>query len=140
MTMPGGGTFKTQPGQFTDDSELAAMLMEGLASVDTKRALPAQTESLITRITANYVDWLESNPFDIGYTTKAAMCQWRRVAESTYLEWEEKDVTPQEKREVFAKVIKNVENSNDTSQSNSSLMRIAPLAFFIANGSNCEEM
>ena len=28
--MPGGGTFGLQPGQFTDDSELATHLLHGL--------------------------------------------------------------------------------------------------------------
>jgi ADP-ribosylglycohydrolase len=36
MTMPGEGTFRTDPGQLTDDSELALELAYGLLEYDTK--------------------------------------------------------------------------------------------------------
>lgn len=72
--------------------------MEGLLSFKADKGINEQIESLIVKITSKYVGWLESDPFDIGYTTRAAMCHWRKVAESTYLDWEEKDVSVEVKK------------------------------------------
>lgn len=37
MTMPGDGTFGLQPGQLTDDSEMASALLLGLLEYDEKK-------------------------------------------------------------------------------------------------------
>lgn len=37
MEMRGKGTFSVKPGQFTDDSELASHLLEGLLTYDPKK-------------------------------------------------------------------------------------------------------
>ena len=37
MTMPGDGTFGLQPGQLTDDSEMASALLLGLLEYDENK-------------------------------------------------------------------------------------------------------
>ena len=63
LTMPGGGTWNVAPGQITDDGELTMSLLN---------ALVESPES--PRSAANhYVKWVDSDPFDIGATTRSAM-------------------------------------------------------------------
>jgi ADP-ribosylglycohydrolase len=63
--MNGGGPFNLAPGQVTDDSELAMMLLNGLV---------AGQGSLDTfKICKYYADWYNSNPFDIGNTCAAGL-------------------------------------------------------------------
>ena len=76
MDMPGGGPFKLAPGQITDDSELAMMMMHGLLD----KTLPKQLQLgpnenrwnyfYINNIGEYYKKWFESPPFDIGITTR----------------------------------------------------------------------
>lgn len=42
MEMNGGGTFGLEPGQFTDDSEMAASLLRGLGIFDSNKSLESQ--------------------------------------------------------------------------------------------------
>ena len=59
-----GGTWNTIAGQPTDDSEMALMLARALVDqgrYDRKTARQA------------YVDWLESGPFDCGYTVSSGL-------------------------------------------------------------------
>ena len=58
-------TFKTSPGQITDDSEMAMCL--GYALMDSSRNYN------INRIAYNYGMWFLSQPFDIGKTTRNAL-------------------------------------------------------------------
>ena len=62
LTFPGGGCFKVDPGQFTDDSEMALGMMKGLLNSESK--FVDQVE-----IAKQYVNWYRSKPFDIGTTT-----------------------------------------------------------------------
>jgi ADP-ribosylglycohydrolase len=39
MNMPGGGVFNLNPGQFTDDTEMAFHLMRALSNFDPKAKL-----------------------------------------------------------------------------------------------------
>ena len=61
LDMLGGGVWKLIPGQITDDSELALTLAQNILD----NGKPEQ-ESLAQR----YIQWYNSNPFDIGYSTK----------------------------------------------------------------------
>ena len=58
LKMPGGGVFGVGPGQITDDSELALCLAQGL--VDSRYGEQQGA------VAAKYVQWLASEPFDIG--------------------------------------------------------------------------
>jgi ADP-ribosyl-[dinitrogen reductase] hydrolase len=65
MLMQGGGCWRLAPGQVTDDSELAMMLMNGL--VGGAGVLDAK------RICSMYAFWGEWGPFDIGMTTRSGL-------------------------------------------------------------------
>lgn len=64
LSMPGGGVWRVAPGQVTDDGEL---------TLCQARALAASPRFDLDRIAAEYVRWVESEPFDIGNTTASAM-------------------------------------------------------------------
>ena len=66
LTFPGGGALEVQPGQITDDSEMAMSLMNGL--------IDAQVDGYYhDNIAWSYYQWYNSKPFDIGNTTVTAM-------------------------------------------------------------------
>lgn len=73
MQMNGGGTFGCEAGQFTDDSELAAHLLNGLARFQEDRPLAEQENSLVCCIGLQYLKWYESEPFDMGNTTRCGI-------------------------------------------------------------------
>lgn len=69
MTMPGGGVWRVAPGQITDDGELALSLARALAEMDHIFQLE--------KIAQQYAKWVQSNPFDIGNTTRRSLgCFW----------------------------------------------------------------
>ncbi len=55
-----GGTWNTIPGQPTDDSEMALALTRSILQNGTYKQEEAKK---------NYIEWLQSNPFDCGITT-----------------------------------------------------------------------
>ena len=59
-----GGTWQTIAGQPTDDSEMALMLA---------RSLVNQGRFDREAVRQAYIDWLESGPFDCGYTVKGGL-------------------------------------------------------------------
>ena len=67
--MPGGGTFDTYPGQVTDDSEMALHLLESLLQYDPEVPMDESIDKISLEIAAQYIKWVDSNPFDIGNTT-----------------------------------------------------------------------
>ena len=63
MTMPGGGPFALNPGQITDDSELAMCQMQALL----ESAEEVKNGSFdANKIAHWYRKWVGSGPFDIG--------------------------------------------------------------------------
>ena len=60
--MPGGGPFRLQAGQVTDDSELAMCQLHGLIAGDGKFDL--------FHLCMYYGHWIYFGPFDIGATTR----------------------------------------------------------------------
>lgn len=107
MKMPGGGPFALAPGQFTDDSELAMCLLNGL--VQGKKGVFKKDE-----VARFYGKWITSKPFDIGQTTRTALgcLQFNPVYEAA--------------KEAAAQ-------SNSRSLSNGGLMRLTPLAVWASN-------
>ena len=59
-----GGAFDTRAGQPTDDSEMALMLARSILANGGFSASAAR---------AAYVEWMRSNPFDIGTTTRQGL-------------------------------------------------------------------
>jgi len=63
----GGGTWRTIPGQPTDDSELALALAHSLCR---------EGRFDLSSVRAAYVVWMESGPFDCGATTRRGLAGW----------------------------------------------------------------
>ena len=64
--MPGGGPHGVQPGQITDDCELAMCLMWGLIKGNQKCENLKENVLNTFAIASYYGMWINSNPFDIG--------------------------------------------------------------------------
>jgi ADP-ribosyl-[dinitrogen reductase] hydrolase len=102
LMMRGGGALGVAPGQITDDGELAIALAETLASESGEY----HSES----VARAYIDWAESEPFDIGHATHSALRHGLRgAALSTICQREARAI-------------------NSESKANGALMRITPLA------------
>ena len=81
--MPGGGTMRTGSGQVTDDSEMAMCLLHSLNSYDEKinngveglKSLKAEITAKLDliEIQKQFGRWRDSQPFDIGMTTRVAL-------------------------------------------------------------------
>jgi ADP-ribosyl-[dinitrogen reductase] hydrolase len=67
LRFAGGGCHRLAPGQITDDGELTLCLARGLLTAPREK-LP-QVES----VAAEYFNWMQSSPFDLGNTTMASM-------------------------------------------------------------------
>ena len=78
MTMPGGGCWQVAPGQITDDGELTLGLAQ--STPFQSEATEATIESVIEAVAARYNAWHESDPFDIGNTTRNAIGGRKAVA------------------------------------------------------------
>ena len=72
MTMPGGGPHGVAPGQITDDSELAMCMLWGLVD-GNKNSKETTPEVNLDSIAERYRQWIQSQPFDIGKATEAAL-------------------------------------------------------------------
>ena len=64
MTLPGGGYFKTAPGQFTDDTDLSLCVAYGITE--------AKGDLDLNKIAKYYKLWFHSSPFSLGKTTEKA--------------------------------------------------------------------
>ena len=64
LTLPGGGYWKINPGQITDDGELTLSLARAL--------IRSNGEFSIGEIATAYSDWYQSRPFDLGNTISNA--------------------------------------------------------------------
>jgi ADP-ribosylglycohydrolase len=105
-----GGTWNTLAGQPTDDSELALALA---------RTLVGRSDYDAEAVAAAYGRWIDSVPFDLGGTTERAL----RAASRT----------PAGK----AAAARAAANTN--SQSNGSLMRVAPIGIWARDASHAAE-
>lgn len=70
MSMPGGGDLQVAPGQITDDGELTLCLARALAECDRFD---------LEIIARHYAEWVESRPFDMGFTTSYSLGSYRDV-------------------------------------------------------------
>lgn len=107
MSMPGGGNLQVAPGQITDDGELTLCLALALAESNSFD---------LEAIAANYAKWVESNPFDMGFTTSSSLGSYRNI-----------DVS----QEGYARVMKRSASKFCLySKANGSLMRNTPLGIW----------
>lgn len=123
MKMKGGGTFDLRAGQVTDDSEMSFHMLKALSGFDPHKKLSEQRLDLVINIAREYLRWTESKPFDMGITCRNGLA----VVESC-IDLLKKD--PSKKESTMKQVFKNVMDINGKSESNGSLMRITPMAFF----------
>ncbi len=107
MSMPGGGDLQVAPGQITDDGELTLCLARALAECETFD---------LEAIARNYAKWVESHPFDMGFTTSYSLGSFRDVDVSQI---------------GYAAVMKQSASKMCMgSKANGSLMRITPLGIW----------
>jgi len=111
LTMPGGGTHGVGMGQVTDDSEMAICMMRGL--------IGGQGLFTVDAITHFYQLWYLSEPFGLGATCSIAFRGF--CIDSSPLS-----------------CIQRAKHYNRQSQSNGSLMRIAPMGVWSRNLSDSE--
>ncbi|VEP18043.1 ADP-ribosylation/crystallin J1 [Hyella patelloides LEGE 07179] len=105
--MPGGGDLQVAPGQITDDGELTLCLA---------RALSECEQFDLEIIARHYAEWVESRPFDMGFTTSYSLGSYRDI-----------DVS----HEGYAAVMKKSASKMCLgSKANGSLMRITPLGIW----------
>lgn len=97
----GGGVFNLEPGQVTDDAEMALELLV---------SLKAEGRYSQNKAAKRYIDWFQSNPVDYGRTINIAIKSFTLASQNA------KDMKHNSKK------------FNTTSLSNGSLMRIAPVA------------
>ncbi|MEL6928335.1 MAG: ADP-ribosylglycohydrolase family protein, partial [Cyanobacteria bacterium J06600_6] len=104
MNMPGGGELEVAPGQITDDGELTLCLAQSLTS---SKCFDLEA------VARGYYKWIESRPFDIGFTTSFSLGAPKN-----------RDMTDQSYANTM---IEEAAKLCVTSKANGSLMRITPL-------------
>ena len=116
LDLPGGGVFNLAPGQFTDDGEMTMAL---LGAIDKGKG--AYRQELAAHA---YCEWEQSNPFDIGLATRAAL----RVPKAAM-----------KNPKSLAKLVSSqAVTHNSASKANGCMMRATPLGI-AATGCNIEE-
>ena len=116
LDLPGGGVFDLAPGQFTDDGEMTMAL---LGAIDKGKG--AYRQELAAHA---YCEWEQSNPFDIGLATRAAL----RVPKAAM-----------KNPKSLAKLVSSqAVTHNSASKANGCMMRATPLGIAAA-GCNIEE-
>lgn len=116
LDLPGGGVFDLAPGQFTDDGEMTMALLGALA-----KGKGAYRQELAAEA---YCEWEQSNPFDIGLATRAAL----RVPKSAM----------NNARSLANLVCSQALEQNSASKANGCMMRATPLGL-AATGCNIKE-
>jgi ADP-ribosyl-[dinitrogen reductase] hydrolase len=96
----GGGPFKTNPGQISDDSEMMLCLLK---SIYVNKSYNQKD------VANNYITWFNTEPIDVGKTISRALFTRQKSVSNVDM-------------------VRNSRELNNTSLSNGSLMRIAPLA------------
>jgi ADP-ribosyl-[dinitrogen reductase] hydrolase len=112
MTLPGGGILNLAPGQITDDGELTLCLAQ---------ALSESTTFDIEKIAQFYAKWIDSSPFDVGFTTSKSLGCFDNSKQSEQM--------CQEQGYAIAMTTAASQLSMD-SKANGSLMRITPLGIW----------
>ena len=116
LDLPGGGVFDLAPGQFTDDGEMTMALLGAIA-----KAKGAYRQELAAQA---YCEWEQSNPFDIGLATRAAL----RVPKAAM----------NNPKSLAKLVCSQALEHNSASKANGCMMRATPLGI-AATGCNIEE-
>ncbi|WP_158268233.1 ADP-ribosylglycohydrolase family protein [Limnohabitans sp. MMS-10A-178] len=116
LNLPGGGVFDLAPGQFTDDGEMTMAL---LGAIDKGKG--AYRQELAAHA---YCEWEQSNPFDIGLATRAALSVPKAAMSNS--------------KSLAKLVCSQALEHNSASKANGCMMRATPLGI-AATGCNIEE-
>lgn len=110
----GGGCNNVDPGAITDDGELTCALFHALIPYSA-----SSDDFPLNSVAKNYRDWCYSMPFDIGNTCYMAFRPMRHT----------------EEHEIGEKMVEHVRTStlNQDSQANGALMRVSPVAVWVAS-------
>ena len=111
--MPGGGDFQLQPGQVTDDSELAMCQLRGLLAGEGKFDR--------FHLCLYYGHWVHLGPFDIGHTTANGLGAQLQCLDNP---------NPELSRDAANF---NARDASGKSMSNGSMMKLTPLAVWSQN-------
>lgn len=114
MKMPGGGVLGVAPGQITDDGELTLSLAHALCGTNPVHGVP------LDKIATNYVNWMLSNPFDVGNTCRR----------SFLITDKDKYYPGMETVPIHSHMMQRASEANILMESNGSLMRIIPMAIW----------
>ena len=105
MAMVGAGPLGTAPGQITDDGELSLCLA---------RALAGSSMFSIEKVAVEYLDWLRSEPFDIGNATRNGLSGGRAASPGN----------------IHEGMWRSAAEHNGGSKANGALMRATPLGIW----------
>lgn len=105
LPMLGGGPFKTEPGQISDDAEMTISLLTSIVNNSSYDQ---------DDVAQQYIKWFNTNPVDIGNTIKRSL-RTRNLSQNS------------------AEMIKNSKELNISSLSNGVLMRVSPLGVYAAH-------
>jgi len=114
ITMPGGGSIRTGPGQITDDGELALCLWRALNASNAHNTLEYPYEECFKE----YAEWYDSMPFDIGRTCSLAF------SAASYRLKKTKGIFNDNIKKL---ILHTIHSDNETSEANGALMRITAL-------------
>lgn len=117
MTLPGGGPHETRPGQITDDGELTVGLWNTLTEL--KPGNNNYTDIAVKTLQA-YIQWFDSDPFDIGDTTYQALFTGKKMLQPG-------------NNETYYAFLERVDKANFRSEANGALMRVTPIALWAAH-------
>jgi ADP-ribosyl-[dinitrogen reductase] hydrolase len=109
IEMRGGGVMEISPGEWTDDTELTLRLAESLSA----EPLPGGPDWEV--VARSYIAWADSDPKDIGHTTRAALQGASGFGDAQ-------------------KRAKRFHRETGRSAGNGTIMRAAPLAFLPVSG------
>ncbi|KAI5059817.1 hypothetical protein GOP47_0026136 [Adiantum capillus-veneris] len=136
MRMPGGGVLDVGPGQITDDSELAMALCHALSHREPSLGLPTDA------IASSYKSWLDSNPFDVGGTCYTAFDSSSSSSSTLQIPSDPSDTPGLDFKLLeddggLARAMRAVASEfNGSSEANGALMRIVPMAIWLAGESS----
>ncbi len=65
----GGGWLRLRAGDVTDDTEMAACIVEAIVNLDS----PMTLDSIVDAVTMEFIGWMDNGPIDIGGTVSRAL-------------------------------------------------------------------
>lgn len=132
LKLLGGGIHSVGEGQATDDTEMLICLFKSLFDETNETNDSLNFDSILSTIAKNYIDWYNSEPFDIGLTILGPLqyvidnynINNSKQNLETNVEINTENITK------YQNMINYAKKYNYTSKSNGSLMRAVPWGIF----------